>query len=307
MRSIIKNIYHESFIGYKIIRPFIKIYNFYRFRFLSDKKFVEKKFRKTFGFDLNLEAPKTFNEKINWLKLNDRTDLHTIAADKYAVRDYISKKIGKKYLIPLVFHSEEVNEVIPENFPDHPFIIKANHNSSGGMIVEDKSNFDWKKARFTLYKLMNDNYYYESKEWQYKNIKPCIIAENLLKDSEGNIPYDYKLHCFNGKFVFVHVDIDRQIDHRRNLYDTNWEFIDCVWYYKNGRPIAKPSVFEKMKELAEIIASDFYYVRVDLYIIGSDIYFGELTFHQGSGTEIFTPHQWDIKFGQLLSIPIDNK
>lgn len=281
-------------------------YWYYRIRlwFVPDLAMLRKNYKKKFGTYPNLENPSTFNEKLSWLKLNDRTPLHTQCADKYAVREHIAKKIGEEYLIPLVFHSKELKDVVPENFPDDmPFIIKTNHDSGGGVFVENKTDIDWKQARADLKLRLLDNYYYRSGEWQYKNIDTCILAEQLLIDENGEIPADFKLHCFNGKLGFVQVDIDRSTDHKRNIYDPEWNLLDCEYIYKKGRDIEKPKVLEKMKSLAEVIAKDFTFARVDFYNIGEKIYFGEITFHPESGTGRFIPQHWDQKFGDLLTLP----
>ena len=123
-------------------------------------------------------------------------------------------------------------------------------------------------------------------------------------DPNGNIPDDYKLHCFNGKLVFTQVDLDRHTNHTRNLYDVDWKMMPCKWIYENGDTIEKPIVYDKMRQLAEHIAQDFVYVRVDFYMIGESIYFGELTFHSESGKGKFYPESFDKELGNKLKLPI---
>ena len=294
--------YRETVVGYYAIHPFYLVYELF-LKSVPDRTYIRYMFKKHMGYALDLENPRTFNEKINWLKLFDRTDLHTISADKFRVREYIAEKIGAEYLIPLVLETRKPNTIRPENLPDYPFIIKTNHNSSGGIIVRDKSGIDWKMARFHLRNLLRENYFYASREWQYKHIVPRIVVEKLLTDSEGNIPYDYKLHCFNGRLVFTQVDLDRHTRHTRNLYDPEWNLMPCIWKYENGVPVARPKMFDKMVGLAEKIAPDFSYVRVDFYTIGDSIYFGELTFHSESGWGHFTPEEFDLKLGAMLELP----
>jgi len=303
MKSFLKRLYLNTIAGKFIIGIALKIYYKYSIYIINEKNFIKKRFKKKIGAFPNLDNPTTFNEKITWLKLNHRRPLHTTCADKLAVREYVKEKIGDKYLIPLIFHSDKVSELKPSNFPDYPFIIKTNHDSSGGIIVKNKITANWKLIRKQLTKLLKQNYYYPSKEWQYKNIKPLVIAEKLLMDINDSIPFDYKLHFFNGEFVFVQVDIDRQIDHKRNLYDKDWNFIDVQWIYKNGDHVKRPKNFDKMLSLAKNFASDFCYVRVDLYTLKDEIYFGELTFHSESGCGIFYPSIWDKKFGDMLTLP----
>ncbi len=257
------------------------------------------------GYLLNLKNPQTFNEKIQWLKLNDRTPLHTICADKFAVRKHIAQIVGEEYLIPLVLQTKNVSDIKPEALPDYPVIIKTNHDSSGGTFVGDKSILDWDAIRTGLRERLGVKYSaFGNGEWQYKNIPPCIIVEKLLLDSDGNIPFDYKMHFFNQKLVFTQVDLDRQENHTRNLYDPQWNLMPCTWLYKNGRQLPKPLNYDKMKDIAEILAKDFIYVRVDFYTLKDKIYIGELTFHPESGNGKFHPQEWDLKLGDQLKLPI---
>ncbi|SHJ59661.1 TupA-like ATPgrasp [Arenibacter nanhaiticus] len=304
MKKIIKHIYNESNIGYYLIEPFLKTYYFLKYRTSSDKAFLKKQFKNNFGYPINLDHPKTLNEKILWLKLNDRTRLHTISADKFAVRDYIKEKIGNEYLIPISFMTKNVNDITPMNLPDYPCIIKTNHDSGGGIFVRDKKKLNYTETKKLLKRRLSRNYYYAKKEWQYKDIEPCIIVEKLLTTPDGCIPADYKFHCFNGKLAYIQVDLDRATDHKRNHYDPDWNFLDFKWIYENGNQVERPESLEKMKALSEKIAEDFIYVRVDLYTIDSKIYFGELTFHSESGLGKFTPEVWDKKLGEKLALPL---
>ena len=171
MKELLKYLYKRTKVGHFIIQQFIDLHNFYLNRILSEEAFSKRRFRDSFKRDVDLNDPKTLNEKIVWLKLNDRTPEQTICADKYAVRDYIQERIGDEYLVPLYFHTKNANDIVPENMPDHPFIIKANHDSDGGIMIRDKSNVDWEEVRRSLRERLKKNYYYRSKEWQYKNIE----------------------------------------------------------------------------------------------------------------------------------------
>ncbi|WP_179019455.1 ATP-grasp fold amidoligase family protein [Winogradskyella forsetii] len=295
-------IYRNSDIGYYVVRPIYLIYQFI-LKFMPDKYIIKKQFKARMGYNLDLENPKTLNEKMNWLKLYNRKDLHTIVADKYKVRDYVEEKVGSKYLIPLVLETKDVNDIRPENFPKSNFIIKANHNSSGGLIVKDKSEVDWEAARKRFKRTLKENYFYSSREWQYKNIEPRIIAEELLTYEDGSIPEDYKFHCFNGKLAFIMIDFDRFGKLRtRNLYDKDWNLIPCNWGRPYGKDLERPDNLEEMIAVVEKLADDFIYVRVDLYLVKGKIYFGEITFHHNSGHQKFIQKEWDYKFGELLKI-----
>ena len=303
MREHIKNAYLNHPWVRTILNPLIKL----RTLIVPEKIRLKNRFKRTLGYPLNLENPITFNEKIQWLKVNDRSPLHPICADKFAVRDYIRKEIGEEYLIPLVFHTEDPEEIRAEALPDHPFIVKTNHDSSGGVFVWKKSEVDWEELRKSLAKRMKSNYALFGKgEWQYASIKPMIIIEKLLITADGSIPADFKMHCFNGSLKFTQVDLDRQTDHTRNLYDRDWNLLPVSWLYKNGRSVEKPVVYEKMIQLAETLAKKFIYLRVDFYVVSGKIYFGELTFHSDSGNGKFTPEEWDTTFGKMLELPIGN-
>lgn len=309
MREIIKKFIHTTLIG----KWTEQLYYGFRMRLIPEELYAKQEYRKAFGKDPDLINPKTLNEKIVWLKLNDRTPLHTQCADKFAVRDYIKKQIGDKYLVPLVFHTKNPSEIISNNIPEYPVIIKTNHDSEGGIFVYDKSNINWKNVQKSLKKRMSKNYYWQSKEWQYKNIIPRVIVEKLLLDSEGNIPFDYKVHCFNGKVNMIQVDMGRGSEnHYRNWYSKDWKREPYRWtILKNGKEIEsskndlnKPQNLNQMIELSEILSQPFNYVRVDWYDLDGQLFFGELTFHHDSGNRPITPNEWDLKLGEKLKLDI---
>lgn len=305
MKKTLKYIFQETKTGRYFSAWITNLYFGIQTLLVSDRIILKKRYFRKFGKELNLDNPRTFNEKLTWLKLNDRTIFHTGCADKLEVRDYVRVMIGKGYLIPLVFESDDINDVAPENFPDDmPFILKTNHDSGGGIVVKNKFGvgIDWFETRRKLQVRLLKNYYYRSKEWQYRDIDRKIIAEKLLMDENGNTPNDYKFHCFNGKVKFIQVDIDRDTDHRRNLYDTDWELIPCRYVYKNGKHVERPKVLNKMIELAETLSVNFKFARIDFYNIGEKIYFGEITFHPESGTGKFFPEYYDLKFGEYLEL-----
>lgn len=307
MKDMLRNFYHNSSLGHFLIYPAKKIYDVYKYYYMGDEAFIKKSFESNFNYKMDFKNPKTINEKIQWLKLNGRTPLHTICADKYAVRDYIKEKIGEEFLIPLAFHTENPGDIIPQNLPDYPFIIKTNHDNSGHFIIEDKSGVDWEKIQEQLRIKLKRNYYYPGREWSYKNIKPCIIVEKLIKE-KGVLPSDYKIHCFNGRVGCVQVDVGRKTErHRRSFYDPDWNHLDFAWMYQKGDAVEQPQLFSKMKSIAEFIARDFLYVRVDLYHVNNRIYFGELTFYPGGGFEKFIPPEWDRKLGDMLQLPLKKK
>jgi hypothetical protein len=302
MKRFIKHFYYNTKLGHLIIFPIKKIYKYYYPRLIPEKLFIKLTFKSILGYTLNLDNPKTLNEKIQWIQRYKRTPLHTKCSDKYAVRKYIEEKIGKEYLIPLLYHTTDTKDIVPEKMPDYPFIIKTNHGCGGHIIVKDKSEIDWKTVQKYLKNKLKRNYYYTAREWQYKDIMPSIIVEKLLLDKNSNIPCDYKFHCFNGHVEIITVDMDRQFNFKRNLYDKDWNFIDCRMRLENGADVKKPIMLNKMKSLAETLANEFYYIRVDLYNVKGKIYFGELTFSPAGGRQKYFPPIWDRKFGDQLKL-----
>lgn len=304
MKKILKYIYLRTFIR--------KLHLLFLYHIIPEKLYLKRRFKKTFKREIDLNNPKTLNEKIVWLKLNDRRPLHTICADKYAVRSYIKEMVGNEYLVPLYYQTRNVKDIKPENLPSPPFIIKANHDSGGGVFVLDKSKIKWKEVQKSLKKRLKENYYPRTKEWQYKDIEPCIIVEKLLIDKSGKIPFDYKVHCFNGKVNMIQVDVDRNSNrHCRDFYNTEWQKEPYHWtFLKNGKEVGKckksvdkPKTLDLMISLSEKLANEFCYVRVDWYDVDGKLYFGELTFHQDGGNRPITPEKWDRILGDMVILP----
>lgn len=278
--------------------------------FLSDKAFTKHKFKTGMGYALDLSNPVTLNEKINWLILNDRTPLHTVCADKYLVREYVGNIIGKEFIVPLVYETKDAFTLSAEILPDYPVIIKTNHNSSCYLIVKDKTKHDWQKIAKFFSKQLAKNYFPASRQWQYKNIEPRLIVEKLLMDNQGNIPPDYKFHCFNGKVRMVSIDMDRNtLFHTRTWFNRDWIREPFSWSNKrkdnsytdpSERDIPKPQSFELMIELTEKLAQAFDYVRVDWYNLDGVLFFGEITFHHSGGRCPILPKEWDAILGNEL-------
>lgn len=300
-RTLFTNLYYKTSIGNIIIKPLVN----FRDYLVPLEKRLKSRFRRILGRSLDLENPQSLNEKIQWLKLHDRSELHVICADKYKVRDYVEKKIGKKYLIPLILETRNVSDLNSQKITDSKFIVKTNHDSGGVQIVRHKSTIDWTEIRKKFSKFQSSAYGKSKGEWQYDKIEPRILVEKLLLDENGQIPSDFKLHVMNGEVKIIQVDMDRAIEHKRNLYDSEWNLLPFIWKYKNGSAQKKPKMLHEMIRLAKILATDFVYVRVDFYNIEKKIYFGELTFHPESGFGKFIPDKCDFEMGKLLKLPTD--
>jgi hypothetical protein len=306
---MLNKIKYKGELGFFFYKVLYKTIGYFKSDRKSDKRYLTELFEKRQGYALNIENPRSLNEKIQWLKINDRDDFQTQLADKYAIREFISKNIGEEYLIPLVYTTFNYQDIKPENLPDYPFIIKANHDSGSYKIIKDKSNINWEKLRVDCRWWLSNNYYWFEREWQYKNIKPRIIVEKLLITKEGKIPFDYKLNVINGKVEFIYVSLDREGNNKRNIYDRDWNPLYFTWANKSknitelrGNEIEKPSTMDEMISIAEKIGKMFPYVRVDFYDIDGKIYFGEITQHHGGGFDQIRPIEFDYKFGEMLDL-----
>ena len=259
-------------------------------------------FKKT-GEILDLDDPKNFNQKIQWLKLYDNTPLKTRLADKYLVREWIKEKIGEEYLIPLLGVWDKFDDIDFDKLPDR-FVLKANHGCAYNYIVKDKSKMDKEDARKKFNKWMKRNYAQNGGlELHYKDIPPKIIAEAYVEDSNKELN-DYKIMCFNGKAKYIWIDQGRFTKRTENIYNTKWELQPFLLSYPNSKEqVPPPENLDKMFELAEILAKDFPLVRVDFYNVDGKIYFGEMTFTSCSGIDKFIPSKYNKIWGDMLKLP----
>ena len=252
---------------------------------------------------LHLNPPVTFNEKLQWLKLHDWRKEYTRMVDKAEAKKYVAEIIGEEYIIPTLGVWDCFDEIDFNTLP-HQFVLKCTHDSGGLVICKDKSKLDVQKARKVLEKSLKKNYYYETREYPYRDVKPRIIAEKYMVDESGTELKDYKFFCFKGEPKMLFIATDRPYDTRFDFYDTNFNHLP----FKQGhplaaKPISKPKGFEQMLELAAKLSKGIPHVRVDFYDISGQVYFGELTFTHYSGTVPFEPSQWDYKIGEWLELP----
>jgi hypothetical protein len=280
-------------------------------RRFSDEEYLKRKFKKYQDYELDLKNPKTLNEKLQWVKLNDRMDFQTHYADKFAAREYIKNTFGKEWLIPLLFHTTDYRDLQPDNLPICPFVIKTNHGFGNSVMVHDKNLIDWKKLRTDYRYWLKTNYYFFEREWQYKNIKPCIIIEKMILDQDGRLPNDYKLNFIEGNLEFIYVSVDREGTNKRNIYDPEWNPMYFTWARKGkdlsklrGDEINAPLTLPKMIEFGSIIAKLYSYVRVDFYDVDGKLYFGEITQCHGGGFDQMLPFEYDLKFGTKIKLPV---
>lgn len=272
---------------------------------LTDKIALKIQFWLKFKKILNLNNPQTFNEKLQWLKLHDRDPLYTNLVDKYEVRKYIEKTIGKEYLIPLIGMWERFEDIDFSKLPNQ-FVLKCNHDSGGIVICTDKNKLDIELTREKINKCLKKNFYYSCREWPYKNVTPKIICEKYMVDESGIELKDYKFMCFNGEVKCSFVCLNRNLESGLNVdfYDTEWKLMPFERHYKNsGITIPKPKNYDKMIEFAKKLSKEIPFVRVDFYETNEQLYFGELTFYPGSGLEEFNPEKYDYLLGGWIKLP----
>ena len=275
---------------------------------MSDKWFLKVCWKSMYGSDLNLKHPKTFNEKINWLKLHDRRPLYTTLVDKYRVKQWVTEKIGEKYVIPTLGVYKSVDEIDIKKLPDR-FVLKCNHDSGNVVFCHDKSTFDLQMAKRNLEDSLQKDYYLRCREWPYKNVERCILAEEFITSASNNmhdIP-DYKFFCFDGEVKGLYVATGRNNpfgEVRFDFFDADYNHLPFCQGHDNAKVIPqKPKNFDLMKEIAAKLSKDIPFVRVDLYDLIDRVYFGEMTMYHLGGMVAFKPAEWDMYWGKMLYLP----
>ena len=258
------------------------------------------------GEKCDLKHPVTFNEKLQWLKLHDRKPEYADMVDKYEVRKIIENSIGAEYLIPCYGVYNSFEEIDFSSLPDQ-FVLKCTHDSGSVIICKDKTEFDRAAAKQSLDASMKRNYYSTYREWPYKYVKPRIIAEKYMIDEYGDDLKDYKVMCFNGEAKVIEVHENRFTkgkEHTQTFYDRNWNKLPIIqeglMYVTDER--RAPAQLDKILALSEELAKDMYHARIDWYIINDKIYFGEITFYDGSGFETFPNKEDNVYLGSLLKL-----
>lgn len=280
---------------------------------IDDKTYLRIKYLLKTHRILHLNPPRTFNEKIQWLKMYDRDPIYSTMVDKYAVKKYVADRIGCQYIIPTLGVWECFDDINFDKLPNQ-FVLKCTHDSGGLIIVKDKSKLNISQAKRKLETSLKHNYYWSGREYPYKEVKPKIIAEtymqenkqkaNACKQSHYDGLCDYKIHCINGEPQIIEIDFNRFVGHKRNLYTIDWEPIySAIQYpYDFQYVFKKPSCHETMLQLARKLAANTKYLRTDFYIVDGKIYFGELTFYHDSGFSKINPISFDEELGRKLLI-----
>lgn len=271
---------------------------------ISPKLVLKILFRLKQGYKLNLKEPKTFNEKLQWIKLHVDNPLMPQCVDKYTVREYVEKKNCSEILNNLLWQGYDSKKIPYDDLPNQ-FVIKVTHGSTYNIICLDKRNLDKKKTIRKLNRWLKQKFLLCYGEWFYGKVKPRIIIENYLEQPGKLSPDDYKVYCFNGVPKMVYVHLNRFSNHKANFYDVSWNVIHGFTF---GYPTdetelqAKPEVFDELMKYAEILSEDFKHARVDFYIIKNQIIFGEITFTNGAGFDKMYPRSFDTEVGSWLAL-----
>lgn len=286
-----------------------------KFKWMDDITYLKLKFRGRLGYKLNLKNPKTYNEKIQWFKINNRDPIYNTMVDKYEVKNYVANLIGEQYIIPTLGVWNDFDDIDFEQLPNQ-FVLKTTHDSGGYVICKDKLKLDISQCRAKIESCLHKNFYYYGREWAYKDVKPRIIAEMYLENSSDNGEAkdeltDYKLFCTNGTVHNIMVCTGRT-SHKLKYYffDKEWHFLR----YNHGDDklpldftINKPACLNEMINIAEILSKDTPFMRVDLYFTKNKVWFGEITLYPDSGLDIDITYKTDVLFGKIIKLPCEKK
>ncbi len=272
---------------------------------MDDEAYLKIRFKYRMGYDLNLDKPRTFNEKLNWLKIHDRKSIYTIMADKLAVKDYVSKKIGCEHVVPLFDVWERYEDIDFRSLPNQ-FVLKCSHNCGDIVICKNKNDYNYAFAKRQFDKALKRNAFWPDREWPYKEVRPLIIAEKFIESNDAVLVV-YKFFCFDGEpFIVQVVNNDKMPNESIDYYDLNWQLLEVRQNYPNSKThVDKPKKLSEMIEICKILSYGMSFVRVDLYLDKNDwIYFSEYTFYSDSGSERFYPNKWDLILGDRLDIKL---
>ena len=287
----------------KLLKRYKKqVYKIGGFLIPDDKTYLKINFRLKVGRKLDLKQPIFYNDKLQWLKLYNRKPEYTVMVDKHQVKELVAKRIGEEYLIPTLGLWNKFDDIDFSTLPNQ-FVLKCTHDSGGLVICKDKSKLNINEVKKKINSCMKMDFYYEGREWPYKNVKPRIIAEKFMVDESGTELKDYKFFCFNGVAKMLYVATDRPFNTHFDFFDLNFKHLPIHQSHSwADKEIVKPKNFEEMIKIAEKLSQGYPHVRVDLYNINGKIYFGEYTFFHESGLSRIEPIEWDKKIGDWLDL-----
>ena len=274
------------------------------FNWMDDEKYLKIAFKIRTGKKLDLNCPRTFNEKLQWLKLYNRRPEYTKMVDKYEAKKYISNVVGEQYVIPTLGVWDRFDDIDFEQLPNQ-FVLKCTHDSGGLIICKDKNKIDIPAIRHKMNKCLRHNFYWGQREWPYKNVRPRIIAEKYMEDGQdGNALTDYKFFCFNGVPQIMYICQDHSKNPHSATFDMDFNRINIRFRDPiSNNKIEKPACFEKMREIAETLSKGMPFVRIDFYFVNGTIYIGEITFFHNSGFGEVHPVEWAYQLGSWIDLP----
>ncbi len=272
------------------------------YRVYDDEYYLKSVFYRYHGYELNLNHPRSFNEKIQWLKLHDYKPWYTNVVDKIKFKEFIREKIGSEFTIPIIGNWESFDEIDFSELGE-PIVLKCTHDSASTVIIHDKCTMDLNLMRSRFENALQLNYYWLGREKPYKYAQRRIIAEPFLNDDSGELR-DYKVFCFDGSAYIIQVDFNRFSNHKRNLYDKEWKYINAAIRFETDPSVSieRPKCLDEMIEIAEVLSKGLRHVRVDFYIVNEKPIVGEMTFYHGGGMEWFSPNELNYKMGDLIKI-----
>lgn len=270
---------------------------------LPDRAAIALQYYRAHGRFPNLKAPKTFTEKVQYRKLNDRDPRLPLFADKIRAKELVALIIGDEYIIPTLWSGKYLNIPKISELP-RPIVIKASHGCASNIFVHEGDKPDWSAMWWQCQDWLRTPYGTKTREWLYEGIERQILVEPMIGNGKQP-PSDYKFFVFHGQVTHVHVDIDRYGDQRvRAILDKDWQRLDVKSFYPNAPyTVDRPDRFEEMKRIAEKIGKKFDFVRVDLYDVDGRIYFGETTFYPASGYLAYDPPSFDAELGAAWKVP----
>lgn len=273
---------------------------------LSDKMYVKFMFRDKIGYSLDLDNPRTFNEKLNWLKLYNQRPEYTVMVDKYAAKKYIADHVGEEFVIPTIGIYDSFEEIDFAKLPSQ-FVMKTTHDSGGVVICKDKSKFDVKAARKKIEASLKNNYFFQGREWPYKHVPHRIIIEDFLSEPGKEVIDNWKLYCSYGRLFTFYVTTGG--GHSNSLEMTYFDLdnkplpVKNILYPNVTGKVVIPEKMEEMKKIAELLSADHPFLRVDFYYVNNRIYVGELTLFPGCGFEVIQPREYDELWGNDIQLP----
>lgn len=272
---------------------------------MSDEKLLKHKFKFNIGKELDLENPKTYNEKLQWMKLYDRRDIYTEMVDKLKAKEYVAERIGEEYVIPTLGVWDRAEDIDFDQLPEQ-FVLKCTHDSGGLVICKDKSKLDKEAVKEKLNNCLKRDYYIIHREWPYKNVPRCIIAEQYMEDACDGELRDYKFFTFGGvpKVLYIAQGRGKGEPTVADFFDMDFNHLPFTIDHDMAETLPHAPVnFEKMKELASVLSQGTPELRVDFYEVNGKVYFGEMTFFHCSGFAKFHPEEWDKQFGEWVQLP----